>query len=84
MLIDKMRLEISSDALSFISALLKLRNFEIVPIDSEIAAKSIELGNIIKSDPTDGLIAVTFIRKATLITADRKILDSNAIKTLWK
>lgn len=85
MLIDKKRLSISSETNAFIAALIKMRNFQIVPIDAEIAAKSVELAKVIMSDPADSLIAATsHVTNATLITADCKILDSNAVKTMWK
>ena len=85
MLIDKGRLSISADAGTFIDALLKLRNYEVVPINAEIAFKSIELSKVIQSDPADSLIAATsLVNNATLITADSKILYSKVVKTLWK
>ena len=84
MLIDKRRLEIDSDTNSFISALLMLRNYSIVAIDSEIASKAVELGQVIMTDPADSLIAATaFVRNATLVTADQRIIDSGTVKTVW-
>ena len=44
MLIDKKRLSVSSDTTAFLAALIRMHNFQIIPIDAEIAAKSVELG----------------------------------------
>jgi PIN domain nuclease of toxin-antitoxin system len=85
MLIDRKRIEIQGDPLVFLDALTKFRNFTIVPIDPVIAVKSVELNQVIKSDPADSLIAATaYVNDAKLITADQKIIDSGVVETLWK
>jgi PIN domain nuclease of toxin-antitoxin system len=84
MLIDKERLKIDAEILEFLEALINLRSFTIVPIDHEIAAKSVQFLQVIQSDPADSIIVATaFCKNAILVSADKKIRNSKLVETIW-
>lgn len=61
-----------------------ISRFETLPVSSEIAVFAAQLPSALHGDPLDRMIAATaVIENRTLITADRKLRDSGACKTLW-
>ncbi len=57
---------------------------ELLPLTVDIAIESAHFGDVFSADPADRLIAATArIHGLTLITADRVIQKSGALRTLW-
>ncbi|MGA7829854.1 MAG: type II toxin-antitoxin system VapC family toxin [Terracidiphilus sp.] len=58
--------------------------FELIPITATIAVEAAALPDPFHGDPIDRLIAATArVEGRTLITADRKIHESNVCKVRW-
>jgi PIN domain nuclease of toxin-antitoxin system len=56
----------------------------IIPLTPEIAIAAAQLAKPMHGDPLDRIIAATaVVENCTLITADRKLLESGVCKTLW-
>ena len=54
------------------------------PITPEIAAFAVQLPSSFPKDPADRLIAATaMVEGAPLVTADERIRQSKAVKTIW-
>jgi PIN domain nuclease of toxin-antitoxin system len=61
-----------------------LPELEILPLSVDVAIESDHLGDGFPPDPADRLIAATArVHGLTLITADRHIRKSGAVRTLW-
>jgi PIN domain nuclease of toxin-antitoxin system len=59
-------------------------HIEVLPLTVEVAIESEQLGDSFPPDPADGLIAGTArVHGLTLITSDRGIRKSKAVRTLW-
>lgn len=57
---------------------------EILPLTVDVAIESEHLGSEFPADPADRVIAATArVHKLTLITSDRAIRKSGAVRTLW-
>jgi PIN domain nuclease of toxin-antitoxin system len=57
---------------------------EVLPLTVDVAIESEQLGNAFPPDPADRLIAATArVHNLTLITSDRPIRRSGAVRTLW-
>jgi len=84
MLIKERRLKIEADALTFIKLLCRANTYHFSGITPEIAHVSVNLPDDINKDPADRLICATaIVSHATLITADKNLRASKAIKTIW-
>ena len=84
MLIRRSRLQVATTAAHFIHLYLRSRNISVVPISPEIVELSTSFGPEINSDPADRIIAATaIIHNARLITADRNLLASDDLDTVW-
>ncbi|RLD60869.1 MAG: type II toxin-antitoxin system VapC family toxin [Bacteroidetes bacterium] len=84
MLIKKKRLEIEIPYLEFIDLVISSNNYILKGITPTIADLSVNLPKEVNQDPADRLICATSIaHKAPLITADRNLLNSKYIKTIW-
>ncbi len=84
MLIEKERLKIDISYLEFIDLVLASGNYSVQPITPDIAAQSTHLQKAINADLADRLIAATsIILKAPLVTADKNLLGSEMIETIW-
>lgn len=58
--------------------------FEVLPLTVDVAIESEQLGASFPTDPADRLIAATArVHDLTLITSDRPIRKSGAVRTLW-
>lgn len=85
MLVKKRRIEIDTTSANFINLFLQSRNISVVQISPEIAELSTNIGADISSDPADRLIAATsIIHNAQLVTADKDLLKSEMVDTLWQ
>ncbi len=59
-------------------------HLEVLPLTVDVAIESEQLGDAFPSDPADRLIAATArVHDLTLITSDRPIRRSGAVRTLW-
>ncbi len=59
------------------------RLIQIIPISPEIATTAYELGENFHGDPADRVIAATaIVNKLILVTSDRKLIASRAVRTL--
>jgi PIN domain nuclease of toxin-antitoxin system len=57
---------------------------EVLPLTVDVAIESERLGDSFPPDPADRLIAATArVHDLTLITSDRRIRRSRAVRTLW-
>jgi PIN domain nuclease of toxin-antitoxin system len=57
---------------------------EVLPLTVDVAIESEQLGDSFPLDPADRLIAATArVHDLTLITADRPIRSTGAVRTLW-
>ena len=57
---------------------------EVLPLTVDVAIESEQLGGSFAADPADRLIAATArVHELTLITSDRAIRKSGAVRTLW-
>lgn len=84
MLIQKGRIQVSTDVQTFLNLVLQANNIQLVAISPEIAAQSVQLPATINADPADRLIAATaIVKQATLITADHNLRSATQIATIW-
>jgi PIN domain nuclease of toxin-antitoxin system len=82
MLAGQGRLDLGTDAGSFLNLMLAARAIRVLPITAEIATLSVSLG--LHGDPADRLIAATTVRHgAVLVTSDRRLRDAHRVPTLW-
>lgn len=84
MLMEKNRLSVGTDCLTFLDLLVTAYNLHVYAISTRIAAESARLPPQVNKDTADRLIAATAIVEATpLLTADRNLLQTAAIPTMW-
>lgn len=84
MLIKKNRLEINVPYLEFMELVKSANNYIIQSINPEIADISVNLSSEINADLADRIICATSIFKdIPLITADKNLLNSSLVKTIW-
>ena len=84
MLVKKERLKIETTASNFINLYLQARNISVIQISPEIAELSVSFGEEINKDLADRIISATFnYSNAQLITADKNLLGSDLVDTLW-
>ncbi len=84
MLIKKGKLKVDETPTNFINAILDSRNYIYQSITPEIADLAVNLGKEINKDPADRLIVATsIIENLELITADKNLIKSSLVKTVW-
>ena len=84
MLAKKGRLTIETTVSNFVNLYLQTRNISVIQISPEIAELSVNFGDEINKDPADRIISATsVIKNAQLITADKNLLESEQVDTLW-
>lgn len=84
MLINRKRLEIDISYLEFINLLKASNKYIFKGISPEIAELSTTLPPEINLDPADRIICATALATNTeLITADKNLLKSQLIRTIW-
>ncbi len=83
-LIKKGRLAFTMDLDSWIQKVEDLPFLQFIPVDNNIATKSIFLPEPLHSDPADRIIIATAIREgAIIVTSDKKILHYPHVKSVW-
>ena len=84
MLLHKKRLEVDTEAVSFLNLLIQANQLTVQPITPAIAALSTQLPSEINHDPADRLIVATAVfLNAPLLTADRNLRAANVVETIW-
>jgi len=84
MMLQKGRLQVDIDCVTFINLLLQANRTIVQSISPQIATLAAQFPEQINKDPADRLIAATTVTEnATLITADRNLQNSTLIPTLW-
>lgn len=84
MLIGRGRLQVDLDAAEFLQLFIETRAVKVQPITPQIAALSASLDAEIGADPADRIItATTVLDNARLVTADRRLLTSDRVNTIW-
>lgn len=84
MLVSKDRLALSVDVEEWLSVVSQIETVSFVPVDNEIAVKSIELPGEFHKDPADRIIVATARKLAApLVTADEKIRGYPHVRTIW-
>jgi PIN domain nuclease of toxin-antitoxin system len=83
MLVERGRLTLAMDVHQWLATVNKIQGLSFVPVDNEIAIKSVELTDFHK-DPADRMIVATARKfSASLVTRDEKIRGYRQVKTLW-
>ena len=84
MMIKKEKLQIDETPANFIRAILDSRNYVYKKITPEIADLSVNLAEDINKDTADRIIVATaIIENIELVTADKNLIQSDAVKTIW-
>lgn len=84
MLVERGRVALSMDIASWLDTLSQIDAVQMVPVDSEIAVKSVQLPGDFHKDPADRIIVAT-ARKfaAPLVSADEKIRSYPHVRAIW-
>ncbi len=84
LLVRKERLILSIDVQDWIMKTEALPFVHFIPVDNNIAVKSVSLPRLIHDDPVDRIIiASAMINNGALITKDKKILSYKPVQTIW-
>jgi PIN domain nuclease of toxin-antitoxin system len=84
MLVERERLALSMDVTSWLATVSAIEAVRLVPVDVEIATKSVDLPGEFHKDPADRMIVATARKFAVpLITKDEKIRAYPHVKTIW-
>jgi PIN domain nuclease of toxin-antitoxin system len=83
-LVERGRICLGRDVLSWLAAVSLVDAVRFVPIDNEIAVLSTQLGPEFHRDPADRYIVATCLKlSAPLVTADRQIHRYPHVRTIW-
>lgn len=84
MLVERERLVLSMDVDSWLATVSAIEAVRFVPVDVDIATKSVDLPGEFHKDPADRMIVATARKFAVpLITKDEKIRAYPHVKTIW-
>ncbi|MCX4157787.1 MULTISPECIES: type II toxin-antitoxin system VapC family toxin [Paraburkholderia] len=84
MLVERERLLLSMDVSSWLATVSAIEAVRFIPVDVEIATKSVDLPGEFHRDPADRMIVATARKFAVpLVTKDEKIRAYPHIKTIW-
>jgi PIN domain nuclease of toxin-antitoxin system len=84
MLAEKGRLQLSMPVQDWIAVSEGLPFINFVPVNNNIAIRSVQLPGKLHNDPADRIIIATTISLgAALVTMDEKILRYSHVKALW-
>jgi PIN domain nuclease of toxin-antitoxin system len=84
MLVEKDRLVLSMDVGSWLATVKEIEGVKFLPVDVEIASKSVLLPGEFHKDPADRMIVATARKLAVpVVTKDEKIQSYPHVKTIW-
>lgn len=84
MLVEKGRLDLTTDVNTWLSTLNELPQVEFVPVNNGIATHSVTLPGEFDKDPADRIIVATArLASAALVSADAKIQAYPHVRTVW-
>lgn len=84
MLVAKGRIALSMDIGEWLSVVSQIEAVSFMPVDNEIAVKSVELPGEFHKDRADRIIVATARKLAApLVTADDKIRGYPHVRTIW-
>ena len=84
MLVKKGKLKLTIPVDEWVGKVEELEFIRFIPVDNEIAKKSVFLPEPFHQDPADRIIVATAIDKnAELITSDKRILNYPYVKSIW-
>lgn len=84
MLVERERLLLSMDVDNWLATVSAVDAVRFMPVDLEIATKSVALPGDFHKDPADRMIVATARKlSAPLVTKDEKILAYPHVKTVW-
>jgi len=85
MLVERGRLSLTMDAGVWIARVEALPFLTFIPVDNQIAFRSVRLEEFPNRDPADRIIVATALgHGATLVTADASLRRYRPIKTAWE
>lgn len=83
-LVAKGRVALSMDVEAWLQVVREIESIRFVPVDNEVAVKSVELPGEFHKDPADRMIVATArMLAAPLVTADEKIHAYPHVKAIW-
>ena len=78
------QIDLAGTTESWLDDALEALAVEVVPISTRIAARSVNVAQNFHGDPADQLIAATAIElNVPLVTADKRLRASRALRTIW-
>lgn len=84
MLVANERLVLSMEVSSWLATVTEIEAVKFLPVDVEIATKSVVLPGEFHKDPADRMIVATARKLAVpLVTKDEKIRSYQHVKTIW-
>ena len=84
MLVDRDRLVLSMDVDNWLATVAQIDTVRFLPVDVEIALKSVGLPGEFHKDPADRMIVATARKLAVpLVTKDEKLRAYAHVKTIW-
>ena len=84
LLVEMRRLVLSMDVSSWLATVTEIEGVKFLPIDMEIASKSVVLPGEFHKDPADRMIVATARKLAVpVVTKDEKIQAYPHVKTIW-
>ncbi len=84
MLVEKERLVLSMDVSKWLATVAEIEGVKFLPVDVDIANKSVVLPGEFHKDPADRMIVATARKLAApLVTKDEKIKSYPHVKTIW-
>ena len=84
MLVEREKLVLSMDVGSWLATVAAVEVVRFMPVDAEIAIKSVDLPGDFHKDPADRMIVATARKLAVpLVTKDEKIRSYAHVKTIW-
>ena len=84
LLVKKKKIGFSVDIDTWLATIEKSSDFEFVPVDNRIAAKSVTLPEPFHNDPADRIIVATARESgAALITSDARIRKYSHVQSVW-
>ena len=83
-LVEREKLQLTMEVESWLATVAQIEAVRFVPVDVEIATKSVNLPGEFHKDPADRMIVATARKFAVpLITKDEKIRTYGHVKTIW-